>query len=162
MRQLLRDLDLLAKITRQVGADLTTQEEFELATRFKHVFLRKGDKLCHAGQKDDKLYVLLRGKLQLSIPSKKSSEKEPLRPVKTLSKPSELVTFITASKPETAACTLIDLVMEDHALEQKILAHESIKTLDIFKELHEQQEKRSSQSQHPLRKIGNDAVDQVI
>ena len=129
------------------------------------MFLRKGDKLCHVGQKDDKLYVLLRGKLQLSIPrGGAASEKSPtlLRPVKTLKKPSDLVTFITAGKPETAACALMDLVVEDHGLEQKILANESIKTLDIFKQLRLQQEKRSKQSQHPLKHTASDAVDQVI
>jgi CRP-like cAMP-binding protein len=42
-------------------------EMTELCKEFKYGFRRKGEKICSCGDKDDKLYLLLRGKVAFSV-----------------------------------------------------------------------------------------------
>jgi len=39
----------------------------ELCKGIRHSFFKKGDKICAAGDKDHRLYIILRGKVLLTI-----------------------------------------------------------------------------------------------
>lgn len=64
MRKLLKDINFYNII----GYELVNNEKFELCKGFEHVFMKKGHKVCSAGDKDDKFYIVLRGKVAFSIP----------------------------------------------------------------------------------------------
>lgn len=42
----------------------------ELCRHFRYSFKKKGQKICTAGDKDDTLYLILRGKIALGVPRK--------------------------------------------------------------------------------------------
>lgn len=50
------------------SGDLTINEMTELCKEFKYVFRKKGDKICTCGDKDDTLYLVVRGKVVFGVP----------------------------------------------------------------------------------------------
>lgn len=66
VRSLLRDIDFHNNI--MTWGELSPQEEFELTRSTQHIFRKKGEQLFSAGQKDDKFYIVLRGKVAFTVP----------------------------------------------------------------------------------------------
>lgn len=64
MRKVLQDLDF-ASI---VGLDLNTNELIAFSLNTKSIFRRKGEKIFSAGDRDDKFYLIVRGKVAFSVP----------------------------------------------------------------------------------------------
>jgi hypothetical protein len=76
LRKILTNIDIQGKIK----CKLTTSELFELCRDVKYCFRKKGDLVCTEGEKDDRLYIILRGKVHLSVqrmPGKLRSSKSP-------------------------------------------------------------------------------------
>jgi hypothetical protein len=76
LRKILTNIDLPGKIK----CKLNTAELVELCRDVKYCFRRKGDRVCTEGEKDDRMYLILRGRAQLSVsrvPGKLLSSKSP-------------------------------------------------------------------------------------
>jgi hypothetical protein len=59
MRGLLKDIDFKSILNQ----DLVPSEIYELCRNIKHSFRKKGETICVHGIKDDKFFIILRGKV---------------------------------------------------------------------------------------------------
>jgi len=63
LHQILKEVELPKKIPYKLNREETT----DLCREMKHIFMRKGDKICSAGDHDNRFYIILRGKVLLTI-----------------------------------------------------------------------------------------------
>ena len=76
LRKILTNIDIQGKIK----CRLNTAELVELCRDVKYCFRKKGDRVCTEGEKDDRMYLILRGRVHLSVsrvPGKLPSSKIP-------------------------------------------------------------------------------------
>ncbi len=59
MRGLFKDIDFKSILNQ----DLVPGEIYELCRHVRHCFRKKGEKICMQGIKDDKFFIILRGKV---------------------------------------------------------------------------------------------------
>ena len=64
MRKVFHSMD----IKRYLSVKFTQAEMFEFTKSIRYCFRKKGDKVCTAGEKDNRLYFILRGKVRMSLP----------------------------------------------------------------------------------------------
>ena len=64
MRKVFNSMD----IKKYLNVKFTQAEMFELSKSIRYCFRKKGDKVCTAGEKDNRLYFILRGKVKMSLP----------------------------------------------------------------------------------------------
>ena len=63
LRKILTSIDIQAKL----NCKLNTNELVELCRDVKYCFRKKGDLICAEGEQDERMYLILRGKVQISL-----------------------------------------------------------------------------------------------